>query len=112
MKQPKLTTAVLAAALLACMAWLGIMLISPVMGAYALGGTSTCGGLGGLLSRGGETRNNGGDISAEQFDQRIDDCRAATIRQSAVLALPIGLGVFSWWGAMTVSAKARTEAGG
>ena len=96
--------------MLACIVGLGVMLISPVMGASTYGGDSTCGSLGGLILRGGETRNNGGDITGEQFDARIDDCRAATIQQVPLLAIPVVLGGAAWWGAMTVSARSRTEA--
>jgi len=106
----KLTTGALATGMLACLVWLGVMLVSPVMGASTYGEASTCGSLGGLILRGGETRNNGGDISGEQFDQRIDDCRTATLSSTPLLALPIGLGTAAWWGAMTVSARSRTEA--
>ena len=100
----KLTVPALAVAMVASILTIGIMLLSPVMAASPFG-EGTCGSLGGLILRGGETRNNGGDITAEQYDARIDDCRSATLRQSGLLALPIAAGGLAWWGAMTVKGR-------
>ena len=99
---------VLGITLIASLITLVVMLVSPVM-AQSDHVDGTCGSLGGLILRGGETRNNGGEISAEQFDARINDCRAATIGYAALLLVPLGTGAASWWGAMTISGRERRE---
>jgi hypothetical protein len=106
----KVAVAATASALVACVLWFGLLLLSPVMGPDTFGGESTCGSLGGLILRGGETRNNGGEISSEQFDARIDNCRTATVRSALFLIAPVGIGLASWWGAMTLSARNRDDA--
>ena len=104
MTLPKLTVVVLCAALVASVLTIIIMLFSPVM-APSPHGEGTCGSLGGLILRGGETRNNGGDITSEQFDARIADCRVATGGHTALLLVPVIIGGFSWWGALRLSER-------
>ena len=108
MTPSKLAVPVLGAALIASVIAVVVMLVSPVM-AQSEHVDGTCGSLGGLILRGGETRNNGGEISAEQFDARVSDCRSATIGHAALLLVPLGAGAASWWGAMTISGRERRE---
>ena len=104
MTPSKIAVPVLGVTLIASVITLVVMLVSPVL-AQSAHVDGTCGSLGGLILRGGETRNNGGDISAEQFDARVSDCRAATIGHAALLLVPLGTGAASWWGAITISSR-------
>jgi hypothetical protein len=94
------------AVLAACIIGFGVMLFSPVMGPDTFGGESSCGSVRSLFVSGGETHNNGGEISAQQFEDRITNCRAAFERQAPTLLIPLALGLIA---AVTVTVLAVSK---
>ena len=71
--------------------WGILALLGPVMAPDPFSESSTCGSLGGLILRGGETRNNGGDITTKEFDDRLDACRDAFVGAVPTLGWPLAL---------------------
>jgi len=78
---------------------------SPLIAPYPTGGTGNCGALAGLIVRGGETRNNGGELPSGVFEAWVDTCRAATVVGAGVLVGLALLAIGSAWGATVVHGR-------
>ena len=98
------------AALVACVIWFAVLLFSPVMGPDTFGGDSSCGSFRSLIASGGETRNNGGDITGQQFDDRVDNCRTAFEQQLPFLLAPLALGATAVVAAVALRPRNREAA--